>query len=462
MINKKSIFTITTLIALSTAIYVVITFNTDQGTKFQVQTVTASLGDVVSTVTATGTLQPTTQVDVGTQVSGEVEKIYADFNSEVIAGQLIAEIDKTNLKVAVTQAKASYQNAENEVTYREGIFNRKKTLFEKNLITEEEHELAQYNYKSAVFSLSQRESDLEEAETNLGYADIYSPINGVVLSREVDEGQTVAASMSTPTLFIIAKDLKEMQVEADVDEADIGQVEEGQRVSFTVDAYQGETFDGVVTQVRLNPTTTSNVVTYTVVVNAANEDQKLKPGMTATIEIYTKELTDVLTIQAKALNFTPDETVLAEYYAQEGIEVQEMSGNVEPNEDGEMPVRPPRGSAELPDGGRTQMNEDGSERQRGIDRSEGSTPPEGGIRGTRRNLESDEVSIVFVKTAEGLIVPRPVELGDNDGINVEVLNGLREGDEIVYRIFESEIETMAENETEGNARSPFISTSRGR
>jgi HlyD family secretion protein len=132
MINKKSIFTITTLIALSTAIYVVITFNTDQGTKFQVQTVTASLGDVVSTVTATGTLQPTTQVDVGTQVSGEVEKIYADFNSEVIAGQLIAEIDKTNLKVAVTQAKASYQNAENEVTYREGIFNRKKTLFEKN------------------------------------------------------------------------------------------------------------------------------------------------------------------------------------------------------------------------------------------------------------------------------------------------------------------------------------------
>ncbi|MEO9884606.1 MAG: efflux RND transporter periplasmic adaptor subunit [Balneola sp.] len=462
MINKKSTITITTLITLSAAIYGVITFNSDQGTEFQVQTVTASLGNVVSTVTATGTLEPTTQVDVGTQVSGEVEKIYVDFNSEVKAGQLIAELDKTNLKAAVSQAKASYQNAENEVNYREGIYNRKKALFDKNLITEEEFELAQYNYKSAVFSLSQRQSDLEEAETNLGYADIFSPINGVILSREVDEGQTVAASVTTPTLFVIAKDLKEMQVEADVDEADIGQVSEGQRVSFTVDAYQGESFDGLVTQVRLNPTTSSNVVTYTVVVNASNEDQKLKPGMTATIEIFTKELTDVLTIQAKALNFTPDETVLAAYYAQEGIEAPEMPGSREPGEDGEMAQRPPRGSGERPEGGRPPMNEDGTEMQRGFSPPEGASQSERGMRGTRGENQNEEVSIVFVKTNEGLIVPRPVELGDNDGINVEVLNGLSEGDEIVYRIVESQIETVTANETEENTRSPFISTPRGR
>lgn len=447
MINKKSTITITTLITLSAAIYGVITFNIEQGTEYQVQTVTASLGDVISTVTATGNLEPITQVDVGTQVSGEVEKIYVDFNTEVKAGQLIAELDKTNLKAAVSQAKASYQNAENEVNYREGIFKRKNSLFEKNLITEEEFELAQYNYKSAVFSLSQRESDLEEAETNLGYADIYSPINGVVLSREVDEGQTVAASMSTPTLFVIAKDLTEMQVEADVDEADIGQVIEGKRVSFTVDAYQGESFDGVVTQVRLNPTTTSNVVTYTVVVHAANADQKLKPGMTATIEIYTQELTDVLIIEAKALNFTPDETVFAEYYAQEGIEVPEERAEVDANE---LPQRPPRSAGDRAVGNRPEM-------QQGF-----APPTNGNLREPRSEVANEVVTIVFVKTTEGNIVPRPVELGANDGINVEVLNGLKQGDEIVYRIVESVIETEDENNTEEGISSPFISRPPGR
>ena len=448
MFSKNTIIAITTLVALAAATFGVMTFKAENGTVIQVQTVTADLGDVISTVTATGTLEPITQVEVGTQVSGVVEKIYVDFNSEVKAGQLIAELDKTNLKAEVAQAKASYQNAQNEVDYRAGIFNRKKALFEQNLITEEEYELAEYNYNAAKFSLSQRESDLEKAETNLGYADIYSPINGVVLSREVDEGQTVAASMSTPTLFIIAKDLKEMQVEADVDEADIGQVEEGQRVSFTVDAYQGDEFDGTVTQVRLNPTTTSNVVTYTVVVNADNEEQKLKPGMTATIAIYTQELRDILTLQAKAVSFSPDQAILSEYYAQEGIEAPEPPEGMEPPADGEMPEGAFPGGGEMPEGFTPPAGGFGG--QGGP--PAGFTPPAGGFPGMGQNSGSGEQGMVYVKTAEGLIIPRPVELGANDGINVEVVSGLKQGDEVVYRIIETEVVT----ETEEAARSPFM------
>tara|TARA_Y100001935_G_scaffold223573_1_gene199112 strand:+ start:10559 stop:11875 length:1317 start_codon:yes stop_codon:yes gene_type:complete len=433
MTSKNTLVAITTLVVIAATIYGVLSYSGEGGTEIQVQTVTAGLGEVISTVTATGTLQPLTQVEVGTQVSGEVEKIYVDFNSEVNAGELIAELDKTNLKAEVAQAKASLQNARNEVTYREGIFNRKKALFDQNLITEEEYELALYNYNTAKFSLSQRESDLEKAQTNLGYADIYSPISGVVLSREVDEGQTVAASMSTPTLFNIAKDLKEMQVEADVDEADIGQVKEGQRVSFTVDAYQGEEFDGTVTQVRLNPTTTSNVVTYTVVVNADNSGLKLKPGMTATITIYTQELQDILTIQAKAMNFEPEPAILSEYYAQEGIE---EAGLQIPPEEGASPE-----TGNSPEGGFP---------------PESFTPGTGGPAGSppavMQNTAPDAPTIVYVQNAEGLIVPRPVKLGANDGINVEVISGLNVGDEVVYRIVETEVATDYEEET----RSPFM------
>lgn len=458
MFNKNNIIAVVTLSVIAVSVYGIFNFTKEGGTEIQVQTVSVSTGDVISTVTATGTLQPTTQVDVGTQVSGEVEKIYVDYNSQVKAGQLIAELDKTNLKAIVAQAKASYQNAQNEVTYREGIYNRKKTLFEQNLITEEEYELALYNYNTAKFNLSQRLSDLEQAQTNLGYADIYSPISGVVLSREVDEGQTVAASMSTPTLFVIAKDLKQMQVEADVDEADIGQVKENQRVSFTVDAYQGEEFSGTVTQVRLNPTTVSNVVTYTVVVNADNEDQKLKPGMTATITIYTQELKDVLTLQAKAINFTPDQTILEEYYEQEGIELPEdmesaglqgpgagaPNGTQRPMPEGDAPPRRRTQNGLAPGGppsGVAQANE-----------------PSLGRAQRETDMVEEDVTIVYVKTEEGWIVPRPIEIGANDGINIEVKSGLQEGDQVVYRIVETEIAT----EEEEAARSPFVPTPPGR
>ena len=195
--------------------------------------------------------------------------------------------------------------------YAQTIYTRQKSLYDNQVISRSDYDDAKFSLETAKGTVTQRLSDLKSARTNLGYANIYSPINGVVLSRAIDEGQTVAASLSTPTLFTIAKDLKEMQVEADVDEADIGEVKNGQRVTFTVDAYIGETFEGVVTQVRLDPTVTSNVVTYTVVIKADNPDLKLKPGLTATISIYTLELNDVLTAEAKAINFIPETETLS-------------------------------------------------------------------------------------------------------------------------------------------------------
>ncbi|MEP3927056.1 MAG: efflux RND transporter periplasmic adaptor subunit, partial [Gilvibacter sp.] len=261
MKNKNKI--ILGSIALVIVAFVAYSFMTgDENTTIEAKTIVAKKGDVTTMVTATGTIEPINQVDVGTQVSGVVEKIYVDYNSVVKEGQLIAELDKTNLKAATVQAQASYDNAVSNRNYLQTIYERQKTLYDNQVISKSDYDDALYNYETAKGTVTQRLSDLQQARTNLGYANIYSPIDGVVLSRDIEEGQTVAASYSTPTLFTIAQDLKEMQVEADVDEADIGVVKEGQRVSFTVDAYQGQEFEGEVTQVRLDPTVTSNVVTY--------------------------------------------------------------------------------------------------------------------------------------------------------------------------------------------------------
>ena len=240
--NTKWILGISAAIGL--AFFAYNSFSTSTESQIQVETVLAQKGDVTTMVTATGTIEATTQVDVGTQVSGVVEKIYVDYNTEVTEGQLIAELDKTNLKAAMEQAQAAYDNAVNERDYKKNIYERQKKLYENQVLSKADYDDALYEFNASKSAVVQKRSDLQKAQANLGYANIYSPINGVILSRDVDEGQTVAASYSTPTLFTIAKNLKEMQVEADVDEADIGQVEEGQRVTFTVDAYQGETFDG--------------------------------------------------------------------------------------------------------------------------------------------------------------------------------------------------------------------------
>ena len=294
--------------------------------KEQVQFNTAEVApaNIVNTVTATGTIEPVTSVTVGTQVSGIVSKLYVDYNSVVKKGQVIAELDKSNLiselnsaKANLEQAKASLASAESSLSYQAANFRRNKTLYQKGLISGNDYESARLSYQTAMASVSSARDQVsaareqvKKAQTNLGYATITSPIDGIVLSKSVEEGQTVAASFSTPTLFTIAKDLTNMQVVADVDEADIGDVRVGERVTFTVDAYPDNTFSGTVKQVRQEATTTNNVVTYEVVISAPNSELKLKPGLTANVTIFTAERQNVLSVPTKALRFTPTKDLI--------------------------------------------------------------------------------------------------------------------------------------------------------
>ncbi len=272
--------------------------------------VTAEKSDIVTTITATGTIEPVTSVEVGTQVSGIISNIYVDYNSVVKAGQVIAELDRINLISELNSAQATLASAQSDLDYQEVNYKRYKTLYDKGLISADDYDQAYLSYVKAKQTLVQQQENVKRAETNLGYATITSPIDGVVLSKEVEEGQTVASSYNTPTLFTIAQDLTNMQVIADVDEADIGEVKEGQRVTFTVDAFPDDTFEGLVEQVRQEATTESNVVTYEVVISARNDDLKLMPGLTANVTIYTLEQKNVLTVPTKALRFTPVEATL--------------------------------------------------------------------------------------------------------------------------------------------------------
>ncbi len=284
------------------------------GRQYGVSYVTEQVtrGDISTSVTATGTIEPVTEVEVGTQVSGIIDHIYVDYNDEVKKGQLIAELDKSTLKARLASAQAQLASAKSDYNYQKKNLERMKELHNKQFISDDEYEQAVLSFDKAKSTYEAQKLSVDEAQTNLGYATITSPIDGVILSREVEEGQTVAASMTTPTLFIIAQDLTDMRVIADVDEADIGGVKEGQRVSFTVDAYPNDSFEGTVTQVRQEATTESNVVTYEVVIAAPNPELKLKPGLTANVSIYTLERKDVLTVSAKALRFTPKEMMVEE------------------------------------------------------------------------------------------------------------------------------------------------------
>lgn len=279
-------------------------------TGFTYSEAEAAKQDIVNSVTATGTIEPVTSVDVGTQVSGVISKLYVDYNSVVKAGQVIAELDRTNLMSELSSAQASLKSAQSELDYQKTNYERYKALYDKGLISANDFEQARLSYVQAQQRTRQQKESVKKAQTNLGYATITSPIDGVVLSKEVEEGQTVASSFSTPTLFKIARDLTDMRVIADVDEADIGDVKEGQRVTFTVDAFPDDTFEGQVTQVRQEATTESNVVTYEVVISAPNDDLKLKPGLTANVVIFTMEAKDVLAVPSKALRFTPREAML--------------------------------------------------------------------------------------------------------------------------------------------------------
>ena len=283
-------------------------------------TETVTKGNVSNFITATGTIEPVTEVEVGTQVSGIIDKIYVDYNSVVKKGELIAEMDKVTLQSELQSAKATYDGNEAEYDYQKKLYDRNRKLHEKQLISDMDYEETVYNFQRAQSALEQSKAALAKAERNLSYATITSPIDGVVTSRDVEEGQTVASGFETPTLFTIAADLTQMQVVADVDEADIGGVEEGQRATFTVDAYPNDVFEGVVTQIRLgdasssstSSTSTSTVVTYEVVISAHNPDLKLKPRLTANVTIFTLDRKDVLCAPARALRFNPEKPLIGD------------------------------------------------------------------------------------------------------------------------------------------------------
>ena len=280
--------------------------------KVSFETAKIEKQDIHTSITATGTIEPVTSVTVGTQVSGIVAKLYVDYNSVVKKGQVIAELDKTNLISELNRAKADLSSAQSTLNYETANFKRYQTLFDKGLVSANDYENARLTYDKARQTVASSRESVQKAQTNLGYATITSPIDGVVLSKSVEEGQTVAASFNTPELFTIAQDLTDMRVIADIDEADIGGVKEGQHVSFTVDAFPDDKFEGYVTQVRQQATTSSNVVTYQVVISAPNKDLKLMPGLTANVTIFTLELNNVLAVPTKALRFTPNEALLQE------------------------------------------------------------------------------------------------------------------------------------------------------
>ena len=299
--------------------------------KIAYETAIVEIGNIQNSITATGTIEPVTSVTVGTQVSGIVSKLYVDYNSIVKKGQVIAELDKTNLISELNTAKANLASAQSALNYQQANYQRYKTLFDKGLVSADDYESARLSYLQAKEQVASSRENVNKAQTNLGYATITSPIDGIVLSKSVEEGQTVASSFSTPELFVIAQDLTDMRVIANIDEADIGGVKEGQRVTFTVDAFPDDSFEGQVTQVRQQATTESNVVTYEVVVSARNDNLKLKPGLTANITIFTLEKNGVLTVPSKALRFIPTEAILTKGQVIEDCEAQHKVWTLEGN-----------------------------------------------------------------------------------------------------------------------------------
>ena len=394
---------------------------------------------ISTTISATGTLEPVDQVEVGTQVSGDIAKINVDFNSKVKKGQVIAELDKSKLKATLTQAEIAFRIAETDYKYKESTYNRVKKLSESNSASAVELETAEYNMNSAKLSVERSQNEVNQARLNLSYATIKSPIDGVVLKRAVEVGQTVAASMSTPTLFVIAKDLSQMKVMAAVDEADIGQVKQGQRVTFTVDAFQNDTFNGIVQEVRLNPTTTSNVVTYTVVITAENPEQKLLPGMTATCTIVTQEITDAIAIPVKALKFTPaDGTPMAE--PPKGM-------------------RPPHGESGDSTFAKGDFPKGDFKKGDFPAPPAGMGPPPGSFPKSfkkRPDGKKPSGNLVWVNI-DGKAAPRPVKTGISDGVNIQILKGLSVGDSVVVSQ-----ETVTATKEKSAASSPFMPSPPGK
>ncbi len=303
--TKNKITTLAVLVAVGGGIFYFCSGKSKTTAQAYCEMAAAEISTISSSITATGTIEPVTSVEVGTQVSGIINKILVDYNDVVKRGQVIAILDKTNLESELASATSNLKSAESDLNYQKWSYERQEALHKQGDISDNAFQQAQVALRQAQAAYNMRVEAVKKAQTNLSYATITSPIDGVILSRAVEEGQTVAASFNTPTLFTIAQDLTDMRVIAKVDEADIGGVHEGQRVEFTVDAFPNDLFNGRVTQVRQEATTENNVVTYEVVISAPNPDLKLKPGLTANVKIITLEVKDVLAVPSKALRFAP-------------------------------------------------------------------------------------------------------------------------------------------------------------
>jgi HlyD family secretion protein len=393
---KKSVKTL--LIVASALVVVTVAgfqfLRKEASNSIQIQAEKVDYGDLLTTVTATGTIEPVKTVDVGTQVSGIINKIYVDYSSKVKKGEILAELDRSTLQASMVSSKASYESAKNELTYQKSNYDRIKQLLENQSVSKTDYETALYQYNNAKYAFTNAQSGLEKAQTNLNYATITSPIDGIILSRAVDEGQTVAASFSTPTMFSIAQDLKKMRVIADVDEADIGTVKVGQNVKFTVDAFPEEEFTGKVTMVRLEAKVTSNVVTYEVVIDAPNPKEKLLPGLTASVSIYTQERHHILVIPSKALRIQPSSEMLSS-----------INGD----------------SLKVSD-----------------------------------SIDQKEKRSVWVKKIDGHIEKRFVEIGMTDGIVTEVLSGLQLGEQVVTALSQVRSDNQDTAKSGNQTTSPFM------
>ena len=430
---KKKVLIITgLLVAVAAAMLILKPFSKKEA-AIAFDTVRAERGNISCIVTATGTIEAITTVNVGTQVSGILQHVYVDFNDNVKKGQLLAKLDETPLRTQLDQSQSQVDQAQAQLNLQESTFKRLKPLYEKNLIAQSDYDQALFNYENSKASLSNSKSALARSRVNLDYATITSPIDGVVLNRAVEEGQTVAASFNTPTLFTIVNDLTQMEVQTSVDEADIGKVQEGQRVDFTVDAYSDMKFEGTVAQVRLQPVTTNNVVTYVVILRAPNPDKKLRPGMTASATIYVEEKLNALILSGKAVRFTPD----TEY-------MKKMFENLKKS--GAVPDAPAEGSAGAfaGMGAMPTRTTSGQEPQ-------GSLVP-------GKNLpvaNSDpKTKTVWVKDEKMGLRPGVIKIGIDNGSEMEILSGLKEGDEVIISMNRDEVKT-AKAKTSSGPRGPF-------
>ena len=394
--------------ALYIAIIALLATGCSKKEHMALDTHTISHGDIIETVTATGTLESVTQVDVGTQVTGIIAKLYADYNTQVKAGQLIAEIDKTTPDAELRSANANLESARTTYEYSKRNYDRDRQLHDKQLISDYEFETTRKEYQVAKAAYDKAQADRVRAAKNLSYAEIYSPIDGIVISREVEVGQTVVSSMNVANLFTIA-DLSNMRVVADVDEADIGSVKVGMSASFTVDAFPNDVFEGQVTQVRLKPTTTSNVVTYEVLINAPNPELKLIPGLTANITINVKEARNVLTVPLKALRFEPQS-----FDDNEGL--------------------PPYDSVPTPP-------------------ASASRPEKPGDKPKDPAIPTSDMHRLVWALRDGRLVPVEIELGVDNGVDAQVISGLVEGDKVAIA-YESAAEAEAEEQQAGGLFGP--------